>query len=491
MNPQPGSEPDPSDQVKVGAPRPVPATYQLAADDPVRLDWLSAPEADQIGRALRQQTPHDTHAALASRTDRPSLEQFLAVRNQHRLPHLLPLAHARMGRDAFAFLRGSTGLMAHDLAAEPVTGLIGQICGDAHAANFGLYGSHDDRIVMDINDFDETVVGPWEWDLKRLAVSLVLAGRVAAGATNDRAACAAQEKAARHAARAYRRACRHLAGLPFTASWTALGDEAAIARAKANALLDDFADASAAATTNTSERLAGKITHRHDGQDWHFVPDPPLLSPVGQPERSAVLASLPEYVASLHRSRGWLIRRYRAHDVAHRVVGTGSVGLRSYLVLLQGNGAEALVLQAKQAAASALAPFVGPQLDAHEGRRIVLGARLVQAETDPLYGWTTVGEVPFTVRQFRNRKGSIDVAALRPGHLDDYGRLAGALLARAHSRSIDPRVLAAYLADGKEFDAAIGAHALAAARVVENDHRRLCEAIASGAVPSADNVDAL
>lgn len=451
--------------------------------------WLSAEESEQFGHELRERTPHEAHAMVAHGAERPSMEEFLATRNRHRVPELVPLAHARMGRNAFAFLRGSAGLMAHDLAAGPVTGLLGQICGDAHAANFGLYGTHDGRIVMDINDFDETVMGPWEWDLKRLTVSLVLAGRVAAGAdTTERAARAAQEKAARHAARAYRSACRHLAQLPFTASWTALGDEAAIARAEADALLDDFATASAAATVNTSERLALKITHRRADDHWHFVPDPPILSAVAESELSGVLASLPEYVASLRRSHQRLIGRYRPHDVAHRVVGTGSVGLRSYLVLLQGNGDEALVLQVKQAAPSALAPYVAPQDDAHQGERIVLGARLVQAETDPLYGWTTVAGAPYTVRQFRNRKGSIDVTALRPGHLDDYGRLAGALLARAHSRSIDPRVLAAYLADGKEFDAAIAAHALAHAAVVEDDHLRMSEAIAAGAVPVADTL---
>lgn len=449
--------------------------------------WLSAAESEEYGRDLRERVPHAAHAAVVHGADRPTVEMLLAARNEHRVAELVPLAHRRMSRNAFAFLRGSAGLMADDLAAGPTTGLLGQICGDAHAANFGLYGTHDGRIVMDINDFDETVVGPWEWDLKRLAVSVVLASRVAAGA-DARVARATQEKAARHVARAYRRACRHLSRLPFLTSWTALGDEAAIARADADELLDDFATASADATQNTSERLALRITHRHGDERWHFVPDPPILTNVVGSEREGVLASLPEYVANLRRSHGRLIGRYRAHDVAHRIVGTGSVGLRSYLVLLQGNGDEALVLQLKQATSSALAPYVAPQEDPHQGRRIVLGARLVQAETDPLYGWTTVDGAPFTVRQFRNRKGSIDVTALRPDHLDDYGRLAGALLARAHSRSIDPRVLAAYLADGKEFDRAIAAYALAYATVVEADHRSMVEAIAAGVLPAADTL---
>lgn len=449
--------------------------------------WSSAEDAAQLGRDLRERMPHAAHAAGASAAGRPSLADFLAARNAHRVAELIPLAHGRMSRTPFAFFRGSAGLMAHDLSSEPVTGLLGQICGDAHAANFGLYGTHDGRIVMDINDFDETVVGPWEWDLKRLAASLVLAGRVAAG-SGAGSTREIQEKAARHAARAYRAAWAHLAQLPFTESWTALGDEAAIARAEAHALLDDFASASLAASANTSERLALKITHRRGTRPWHFVTEPPLFTEVADTEREEVLAGLPEYAASLHRSSGRLFARYVARDVAHRVVGTGSVGLRSYLVLLQGNGDEALVLQAKQAGPSALAPYVGAQDDDNHGRRIVLGARLVQAETDPFYGWTTIAQRQFSVRQFRNRKGSIDVTALRPRHLDDYGRLAGALLARAHSRTIDPRLIAAYLADGKEFDAAIASHALAYATTVEADHALLLEGIAAGTVPAQSEV---
>ena len=406
--------------------------------------WMSADEARQTGRDLRKVVDHEDHGELVIAPHRPSVVNFLNASNHERIPELLPLRHQRMSVDPFAFFRGSAGLMAFDLAQLPTTGLDAQICGDAHAANFGLYGTHDRRIVMDINDFDETIVGPWEWDLKRLAVSLVLAGRVGgAGPEITR-------EAARHAAKAYRRAARDLAQSGFLDSWTALGDESAISRVQADELLDDFGLAAAKAQRNTSEKVAAKVTSRDVDGSWHFIADPPVLTPVDQATKDAVIAGAEAYVGSLRGPRRHLISRYRPCDVAMRVVGTGSVGLRAYVLLLQGNDREALILQVKQAQPSALAPYLpAAPMAVHEGLRIVRGARLVQVETDPLFGWTTIGDTPYVVRQFRNRKGEIDPTVLSAGHLDDYGRLAGALLARAHGRSLDPRVLAGYAETGR------------------------------------------
>lgn len=442
------------------------------------MSWTTAADARTEGRVLAEVLPHAGQAAFTPAGDRPAVIDFLATRNVGRDPNLLPLGHARMSADAFAFFRGSAGLMAHDLAAAPVTGLTGQLCGDAHAANFGLYGTDDGRIVMDVNDFDETAVGPWEWDLKRLATSLVLAGRTGSRVGDD-----ATRKAARHAAKAYRKACKHLAGLGFLEAWTALGDEAAIERANADELFDDFEDAAAKAARNTSEKVAGKATGRDEG-DWRFVPDPPVLTTVSDETRAAVLEGLAAYPASLHDSRQDLIARYRPRDVAMRVVGTGSVGMRAYVVLLQGNSSsdEALVLQVKQAGRSVLAPHV-PNADvSHEGERIVTGARLVQSQTDLLMGWTTVGDHQYVVRQFRNRKGSIDPTVLSADHLDDYARLAGSLLARAHARTIDPRVLAGYLEHGKAFDLAIADFAFAYAAQAEQDYTEFLALIDRGAI---------
>lgn len=441
--------------------------------------WLDPEEAYARGRALRADADHSEHRELALPDDRPSIVDFVHASNADRVPELIPLWVGRMLESPFAFFRGSAALMAGDLAATPSSGLTAQLCGDAHAANFGLYGTSDGRIVMDINDFDETAPGPWEWDLKRLAASLVLAGRVGGVSENG---C---REAAHDAARSYRRTIDHLARLPFLESWTALGDESVIDRVEADELLDDFARAAGKAKKNTSAKIAAKTTRTEGGQ-WRFVPDPPVLTEVSAATADEVVAALDDYVDTLRESRAHLVRRYTVCDVAFRVVGTGSVGLRNYLILLRGNGDEALVLQAKQARPSALQQALGLAPVPHEGRRIVDGARLVQAETDILLGWATIGGRPYIVRQFRNRKGAIEVTELKRDHLDDYGRLAGALLARAHSRSIDPRVLAGYCADGDKMDSAYARYALDYADRTEADHEELVRAVKSGALPAVE-----
>lgn len=444
--------------------------------------WLSDDDARDLGRSLRERAPFEAHAAFALRPSRPTVEEFIADSNTGRQQDLVPLRVGRMSATPFTFYRGSAGLMAHDLALDTVTGVNAQICGDAHASNFGLYGSHDGRIVMDINDFDETVVGPWEWDVKRLAASLVLAGR-------ENVQCEKSSvKAARHAVRAYRRECAHLAQVGFLDSWYALGDEAAISRAEADALFDDFERAASKAARNTSAKVAGKYTER-EADHWRFVEEPPILTAADAQVEAAVLGGLEEYRSTLREASMRLVARYRPHDVAHRVVGTGSVGLRCYIVLLEGTHHEALILQVKQAQESSLAPFLPPAAPQHQGERIVRGARLVQVETDPLLGWTTVEGTDFIVRQFRNRKGEIDPTALTKDHLDDYGRLAGALLARAHSRSVDPRVLAGYLEDGKGFDEAVTAYSVAYADQVAADYAEFAEAIANGTFPTMEEPD--
>lgn len=441
--------------------------------------WLDPEEAYARGRALRADADHSEHRELALPDDRPSIVDFVHASNADRVPELIPLRVGRMLESPFAFFRGSAALMAGDLAPTPSSGLTAQLCGDAHAANFGLYGTSDGRIVMDINDFDETAPGPWEWDLKRLAASLVLAGRVGGVSENG---C---REAAHDAARSYRRTIDHLARLPFLESWTALGDESVIDRVEADELLDDFARAAGKAKKNTSAKIAAKTTRTEGGQ-WRFVPDPPVLTEVSAATADEVVAALDDYVDTLRESRAHLVRRYTVCDVAFRVVGTGSVGLRNYLILLRGNGDEALVLQAKQARPSALQQALGLAPVPHEGRRIVDGARLVQAETDILLGWATIGGLPYIVRQFRNRKGAIEVTELKRDHLDDYGRLAGALLARAHSRSIDPRVLAGYCADGDKMDSAYARYALDYADRTEADHEELVRAVKSGALPAVE-----
>lgn len=439
--------------------------------------WVEPGEVLARGRELRAAVGHEVHRELRLAPDRPSVVEFVHSSNEGRLPELVPLRIGRMLASPFAFFRGSAGLMAGDLAVGARSGLDAQLCGDAHAANFGLYGTPEGQIVMDVNDFDETLPGPWEWDLKRLATSLVLAGRE--GGVSEKGC----RDAASDAVRAYRGAARRLAEMPFLESWTALGDESVLSKAKADDLAENFTRAASRARRNTSARVAAKWTRR-EGEHIRFVPDPPVLSRISPEEARSVVAALPSYVDTLRESRYNLIMRYSVSDVAFRVVGTGSVGLRNYLVLLHGNGDEALVLQVKEARPSALAPFLGAAPVKHEGKRIVHGARLVQAETDILLGWTTIGRRHYIVRQFRNRKGEIDATTLKRDALDDYGRLAGALLARAHSRSLDPRLLAGYCADGEELDSAIARYALDYADRTCADHEELVAAVRSGRLPA-------
>lgn len=419
--------------------------------------------------------------------------EFVEASNHGRIEDLIPLRIGRMIASPFAFYRGAAGLMAIDLASSPDTGFTAQLCGDAHAGNFGLYGTSRGEIVMDINDFDETVRGPWEWDLERLATSLVLAGRVGGADEDD---C---RTAARDAARSYRRAAAVMAERPFLQTWSALADESVLDRVEADDLLDNYKKAAKKARKNNSDKVVQKWTHIDDhetGIDSHrFVSDPPVLTTVTQAVEDAAIDALERYGATLRESRRGLLSRFAVADIAFRIVGTGSVGLHSYVALLHGNSGEVLVLQLKQAAPSSLAPVLGVPPPEHEGERIVQGARLVQTETDILLGWTTMSvpapgggsrELPFIVRQFRNLKGAIAPEELAPHDLDDYGRLAGALLARAHARSLDPRLISGYLGDDADFDRAIADFAVRYADRTEADHDELVAAVRAGKLPAQE-----
>lgn len=444
--------------------------------------FVPADDLRAQGAALAGRFPTTAQVGDLVAADRPSVVDYLRTTHEQRLPELLGLRVGRMLQTPYAFLRGSAGLMAADLAGGPSSTLLAQICGDAHAGNFGLYGTSDGDVVMDINDFDETVVGPWEWDLRRLATSLVLAGRVS-GVSESKAYDAAQD-----AAKQYRRTVRRLAELPFLRSWTALADEGALGRTKADDLTEDFGKAVDKARRNTSARVVSKSVEHIDDHETgvhrhRFVDEPPVLFHLPDDTIEAVVRGVQDYVPTLRESRQPLLARYRMSDVAFRVVGTGSVGMRSYVVLLHGNAGEDLVLQVKQAGPSALAPFVDQPPVVHEGRRVVEGTRQVQADTDILMGWTTIGDRPFVVRQFRNMKGGLDPTELPGGVLDDYGRLCGALLARAHSRSLHPLLLEGYLADDTRLDEAIGDYAVAYADQTERDHAELRRAVDSGELP--------
>ncbi|MFC9466750.1 DUF2252 domain-containing protein [Streptomyces coelicoflavus] len=443
--------------------------------------WPAAGSPKAEGKALRTRVPRSAHAAFDPDAARPDAVSAVEESSRGRIPGLAPMRAGRMAATPFAFLRGSAGLMAYDLARTPVTGVGAQICGDAHAANFGLYGDARGGLVIDLNDFDETVHGPWEWDLKRLAASLVLAGREA-GADED--TC---REAAHDATGAYRRTMRLLARLPALDAWNAIADEELVSHTDAHDLLGTLERVSEKARANTSGRFAAKSTEPTEDGGRRFVDAAPVLRRVTEAEAATVAGALEAYLGTLSEDRLPLLARYAVHDVAFRVVGTGSVGTRSYVVLLLDHRGEPLVLQVKEARPSALLPhlaaagFDAPEAE-HEGRRVVLGQKRMQVVSDILLGWTSVDGRPFQVRQFRNRKGSVDPAALAADQLDDYGRMTGALLARAHAHSADPRMIAGYCGKNGELDEAVAAFAVAYADRTEADHAELVSAVRTGRV---------
>ncbi|WP_374208491.1 DUF2252 domain-containing protein [Streptomyces lincolnensis] len=467
----------------------VPAQQTVAGDGgarrlpPVRgfAEWPGRGTPKDEGKALRGRVPRAAHAALDLDISRPDAVSAVEESGRGRIPGLTPIRVGRMAATPFAFLRGAAGLMAYDLARTPMTGIRAQICGDAHAANFGLYGDARGGLVIDLNDFDETVLGPWEWDLKRLAASLVLAGREA-GADEDRC-----RKAAGDAAGAYRRTMRLLAKLPVLDAWNAIADEELVSHTDAHDLVGTLERVSEKARANTSGRFAARSTEPTEDGGRRFVDAPPVLRRVPDAEATAVASALEEYVSTLAEDRLPLLARHAVHDVAFRVVGTGSVGTRSYVVLLLDHRGESLVLQVKEVRPSALVPhlvsagFEVPEV-AHEGRRVVLGQKRMQVVSDILLGWTTVDGRPFQVRQFRNRKGSVDPAALAADQIDDYGRMTGALLARAHAHSADPRLVAGYCGKSEELDEAVAAFAIAYADRTEADHADLVAGVRSGRI---------
>ena len=467
-----GAQDEDGAMAKDEAPRRLPRVRGFA-------EWPAEGSPKDEGKALRKRIPRGAHATLDLDASRPDAVGAVEESGRGRLPELTPIRVGRMAATPFAFLRGSAGLMAYDLARTPMTGIGAQLCGDAHAANFGLYGDARGGLVIDLNDFDETVFGPWEWDLKRLTASLVLAGRVA-GADEDQC-----RKAAYDAAGAYRRTMRLLAKLPVLDAWNAIADEELVSHTDAHDLLGTLERVSEKARHNTSGRFAAKSTEVTEDGGRRFVDAPPVLRRVPDAEAAAVATSLEEYVGTLPEDRLPLLARHAVQDVAFRVVGTGSVGTRSYVVLLLDHRGEPLVLQVKEARASALVPhlvtagFEAPDAG-HEGRRVVLGQKRMQVVSDNLLGWTTVDGLPFQVRQFRNRKGSVDPAALAADQMDDYGRMTGALLARAHAHSADPRVIAGYCGKNEELDEAMADFAVAYADRTEADHAELLAGVRAG-----------
>ncbi|MFJ5778785.1 DUF2252 domain-containing protein [Streptomyces sp. NPDC093094] len=441
-------------------------------------------ERAEQGRAARKQVPRTTHAVWLPAVDRPDPVAVLERQGRDRLPELLPIRYGRMAASPFAFLRGAAAVMAGDLAAQPRTELTVQLCGDAHLLNFGLFASPERSLLFDLNDFDETFPGPFEWDVKRLAASVAVAAREN-GHPDDKARAAAEESAA-----AYRTTVRRLARLGELDVWYQRIEADSLLPLVRSARRRTRAEASLTrARRRTSLQALGKLTEVVDGRR-RIIHDPPLIEPAGVSDTAALRKILSDYRSTLSEERRLLLDRYRFVDAARKVVGVGSVGTRCFIVLLAGRDADdPLFLQIKEARSSVLEEYLPGGPYDHPGHRVVAGQRLMQAAGDIFLGWMTGPQGrAYYWRQLRDMKGSADVAGMSPRDLAGYARLCGTALARAHARSGDRIAIAGYLGSSDTFDRSVADFALRYTDQTAADHTALCAAIAAGVVQAAPDV---
>lgn len=441
-----------------------------------------AEERYAAGRSARGVAPRSAHGAWAPAADREDPVAVVLRQETGRDPSLLPLRHGRMAASPFAFFRGAAAIMAADLAGTPDSGIRTQLSGDAHLLNFGAYAAPDRRLVFDLDDFDETHPGPWEWDVKRLAASLVIAAR-------DRGRSAADARSLVLAAvGAYRDKMRELAGLSDLDTWYTRIDVAQLmASVPGGTERAEVRGVLAGAATRDNVHSFARLTAQVDGRR-QFVDHPPTLERLPEGAlRTRVLGVLGRYPASLADDQRELLSRYRLVDVARKVVGIGSVGLAAYVALYLGrDDDDPLVLQVKEARASALAGHLPDPVIADQGRRVVSGQRLMQASGDTFLGWAGGPRgSSYYVRQLADMKWSLDVAQVPGKGLALFARLCGQALARAHARSGDRIAIAGYLGAGDQFDCAIATFAAAYADRNALDHHAFQAAIVDGRLAAA------
>jgi uncharacterized protein (DUF2252 family) len=457
--------------------------------DPIATLPPDSPAAVSLerGRGLRKVASRRSQADWTPVKDRVDPIDTLIASNEARLPDLVPIRMGRMLASPFAFLRGSAAVMAGDLATTPQTGSMVQLCGDAHLANFGVFASPERRLVFDLNDFDETHRGPWEWDVKRLAASFVVASREN-GYSEDTA-----RGMARAVGWEYRRWIRQYAGMRALQVWyAAIPIESIIRRVEqARVRLNLLSDIDTARRRDHLSAL-GKLSTPAPGGGWLIRDRPPLLHrlPDDGPDRAAVPHVFRQYVRSLAPERRLLVEKHRFIDVGLKVVGVGSVGTRCYVALFAGPAGGPLVLQIKEARESVIAPYVGGDRPRHQGERVVTGQRIMQAVSDSFLGWTKSPEsgTEYYVRQLHDMKYSLDIAALRPPGMQVYAEVCAWALARAHARSGNPAEIAGYLGRGEVFDQAIAAFGIAYADQTERDHAALVAAVNSGRIAAETGV---
>jgi uncharacterized protein (DUF2252 family) len=442
-------------------------------------------ERYEFGRALRKGVPRQAHEGWTAPAGRADPLALLEASSATRVPDLVPIRYGRMVASPFAFLRGSAVVMASDLASTSTTGLAVQVCGDAHVANYGLFATPERRLVFDVNDFDETLPGPWEWDVKRLATSVAVVARQAG--LGDKAA----RSAAVAAVNSYRVRTGQFAAMGHLDIWySRIGVEGLEQMASTPGVRQTLRRGVKSARRRTTLQAIEKLTTVVDGRR-RLVDDPPLLVHVGhEDEQEEILEMYRRYVASLADDRRHLIERYRFVDCAFKVVGVGSVGTRCFLVVLQGIDADdVILLQFKEADRSALEPHVGASRYENHGRRVVEGQRLMQVGSDLFLGWGTgVDGADYYFRQFRDMKGSFTLDGATPDRLTDYGRLCGWSLARAHARSGEAATIAGYLGTGDRFDRGVGEFAIGYAAQTEQDHAALVQAVKDGRVEATTDV---
>ncbi|HET9921369.1 MAG TPA: DUF2252 domain-containing protein [Ktedonobacteraceae bacterium] len=435
-------------------------------------------ERRAAGKALRAKVPRSSHAVWTPAADRPDPLSLLEEQNRSRLAHLVPLRYQRMIASPFTFLRGSAIVMAQDLAATPVTGLQVQLCGDAHLNNFGIYATPERNQVFDVNDFDETLPGPWEWDIKRLAASIVLGGRV------NGFSAAINRQAVLNCVQSYREHIWQYSNMHYIDVWYSRIDYANSLQYVHPTFRWYINKQRKKSLQRSRLQVFPKLTTLVDGRP-QFKDDPPLIAHLADKELSQQLQGLVEdYRPTVQEDRQVLIGKYHCVDVAQKVVGVGSVGTRCYVVLLLGNDSDdPLLLQIKEAQASVLERHLGPSVYPNSAQRVVCGQRLMQAASDLFLGWARLGATDYYIRQLRDMKLTVNIETLIPDGFIQYCRFCGWALARAHARSGDPAPISGYLGSGDAFDRAIAAFAETYANQTERDHAALVAAAQSGRVP--------
>ncbi len=435
----------------------------------------------RIGRDLRHRVPRSSLGQWPGRADGPGPVQLIAASHEGRLDWLVPVRVGRMIASPYGYLRGAAIVMAADVAALPATGIMPVVCGDSHLGNFGFYASPERDLVIDLNDFDEAHPGCWEWDLRRLVASIWVAGR------QNGASETACRSAVWACVAAYRGEMRTLADQPLLSrSYQRLDVDRLQQSASQRSLRGEIKRAGARARGRTSDRALPRFTEHHQGRR-RLVEEPPLITRIHAAEADQVADALDTYLTTLAPHWRRVLGGYTLLDIAHKVVGVGSVGLRAYIALLEGSSPDDVVfLQLKQARRSVLAPFVHGDFawHAHQGQRVVEYQQALQTVSDPLLGWTTIENQQFYVRQFRNMKGTVALDSINAAALTDYAGIVGHLLAKGHARTSGASMIAGYVGTSSKLDKAMARFARAYADQTEADHQRIVKAVKRGRLPA-------